>query len=86
MQSRFLPNTKTHTVQIYGIACNNHVSLLVFNPLLRMSLDQAALRIHLHLTVQRLRAPRQDAAALDGRKSYSETRKTSDPIPICAEK
>ena len=41
-----------------------------------MSLNQATLRrVHLHLTVQRLRAPRQDAAALDGRKTYSETRK-----------
>ena len=80
MQSRFLPNTKTYTVQIYDIACNCHVSLLIFYPLLRMSLDQATLRrVHLHLTVQRLRAPRQDAAALDGRKSYSETRKKIRP-------
>ena len=52
-----------------------------------MSLDQAALRVHLHLTVQRLRAPRQNAAALDGRKTYSETRKKIRPDTyICAEK
>ena len=82
MQSRFLPNTKTYTVQIYVslviVTCHFSIS----NPLLRMSLDQATLRRILHLTVQRLRAPRQDAAALDGRKTYPKTRKTSDPIPI----
>ena len=84
MQSRFLPNTKTYTVQIYDITCNCHVSLLNYSiHSCECTLDQATLRrVHLHLTVQRLRAPRQDAAALDGRKTYSETRKTSDPIPI----
>ena len=40
-----------------------------------MLLNQATLRRILHLTAQRLRAPRQDAAALDGRKSYSAIRK-----------
>ena len=48
--------------------------------LANVTLDQATLRrVHLHLTVQRLRAPRQDAAALDGRESYSETRKRIRP-------
>ena len=54
-------------------------SILSYN----VTSDQATLRrVHLHLTVQRLRAPRQDTAALDGRKTYPKTRTTSNPIPI----
>ena len=56
---------------------------IVRSTLTNVTSDQATLRrVHLHLTVQRLRAPRQDTAALDGRKTYPKTRTTSNPIPI----